>query len=306
MTELRTTRPPRTPRPAVAAVGLVLAGAVALAAAAALALWVTDQVLSTRLWRVESVVASLVVAVGVLATSWVGASALVAGTCAAVRSAGGAWRAGEAAVQRWAPGLVRRALAVAVAAGVGLGAAAGAHAAVEAPPTPPGITVDLGWTPTADLAAVGEPTPAPTADPAAATPPGSAATTSVAPPAPDTASTSAPTPDAPATATPAAVPPAAVAPVTVAPVALTPVAAPVTTPDVPAAPAPVGGTVEVRPGDTLWGIAARALGADASDAAIAAEWPRWYAANAATIGPDPDVLRPGQVLVVPTADGGTR
>lgn len=303
MTDPRTTRPPRTPRPAVAAVGLVLAGVVALAVAAALALWVADQVLSTRLWRVESVVAPLVVAVGVLAATWVGASALVAGTCAAVRSAGGAWRAGEAAVQRWAPGLVRRALAVAVAAGVGLGAAAGAHAAVEAPPAPPGITVDLGWTPTADLAAVGEPTPGPTADPATILP-GSTATPSVADPALDAAASSAPTPDAPATATPAPVPPAAVAPVTVAPVALTPLAAPVT--DVPAAPAPVGGTVEVRPGDTLWGIAARALGADASDAAIAAEWPRWYAANAATIGPDPDVLRPGQVLVVPTADGGTR
>ena len=63
----------------------------------------------------------------------------------------------------------------------------------------------------------------------------------------------------------------------------------------------------MRAGDTLWGLAAQALGPDATDADIAAEWPRWYAANATTIGPDPDVLLPGQVLVAPgPAEGATR
>ena len=62
--------------------------------------------------------------------------------------------------------------------------------------------------------------------------------------------------------------------------------------------------VTVMPGDTLWSIAAAHLGAGASDAEIAAEWPRWYAANADLIGPDPNVIRPGQVLVPPT--GGSR
>src|SRR5687768_12623266 len=37
--------------------------------------------------------------------------------------------------------------------------------------------------------------------------------------------------------------------------------------------------VVVRRGDTLWDIAGRALGPDASVADIAASWPDWYAAN---------------------------
>lgn len=57
--------------------------------------------------------------------------------------------------------------------------------------------------------------------------------------------------------------------------------------------------VVVRRGDTLWDIAARALGPDAAAADIAASWPRWYAANRSTIGPDPDLIRPGQLLRPP-------
>lgn len=56
----------------------------------------------------------------------------------------------------------------------------------------------------------------------------------------------------------------------------------------------------VRPGDTLWGLAADHLGTDATDADVAAAWPRWHEVNRTVIGADPDVLRPGQVLVVPT------
>jgi nucleoid-associated protein YgaU len=59
--------------------------------------------------------------------------------------------------------------------------------------------------------------------------------------------------------------------------------------------------VVVRCGDTLWDIAARALGGSASDAEIAVEWPRWYAANRAAIGPDPGLIVPGQVLQAPAA-----
>jgi hypothetical protein len=58
--------------------------------------------------------------------------------------------------------------------------------------------------------------------------------------------------------------------------------------------------VVVRRGDTLWDIAARALGPDASAADIAASWPRWHAANRSTIGPDPDLILPGQLLRPPT------
>ena len=57
--------------------------------------------------------------------------------------------------------------------------------------------------------------------------------------------------------------------------------------------------VVVRRGDTLWDIAARALGPNASAADIAASWPRWYAANRSTIGPDPDLILPGQLLRPP-------
>lgn len=62
--------------------------------------------------------------------------------------------------------------------------------------------------------------------------------------------------------------------------------------------------VVVHRGDTLWGIAARHLGADATDRDVAEAWPRWYAANRDVIGADPDLIRPGQQLVVPLTGGG--
>lgn len=73
-------------------------------------------------------------------------------------------------------------------------------------------------------------------------------------------------------------------------------------------PAPVAGaavrahapaTYVVRAGDSLWAIAARQLGPGASDAQIAAEWPRWYRANRAVIGSNPSLLLVGMRLAVP-------
>jgi len=55
----------------------------------------------------------------------------------------------------------------------------------------------------------------------------------------------------------------------------------------------------VRRGDTLCDIVRAHLGPDATDAEVAAEWPRWHATNRAVIGADPDVLLPGQVLHAP-------
>jgi nucleoid-associated protein YgaU len=63
----------------------------------------------------------------------------------------------------------------------------------------------------------------------------------------------------------------------------------------PPAPSEV---VTVRPGDSLWTIAAASL-AHATPARVAAEWPRWFAANRAVIGADPDHLVPGEVLTSP-------
>ncbi len=57
--------------------------------------------------------------------------------------------------------------------------------------------------------------------------------------------------------------------------------------------------VVVHRGDTLWGIAARHLGPQATDAEVATAWPRWHAANRAVIGADPGLLLPGQVLLAP-------
>jgi nucleoid-associated protein YgaU len=63
--------------------------------------------------------------------------------------------------------------------------------------------------------------------------------------------------------------------------------------------------VVVRRGDTLWDLAARHLGPAATDAEIARAWPYWFTANRAVIGPDPDVLKPGQRLIPPDpASGG--
>ncbi|WP_377323858.1 LysM peptidoglycan-binding domain-containing protein [Pimelobacter simplex] len=55
----------------------------------------------------------------------------------------------------------------------------------------------------------------------------------------------------------------------------------------------------VRPGDTLWAIAERALGPGATAREVAAHWPRIHVRNAAVIGPDPDRIRPGQLLHLP-------
>ncbi|MGZ4459112.1 MAG: LysM peptidoglycan-binding domain-containing protein [Nocardioidaceae bacterium] len=58
------------------------------------------------------------------------------------------------------------------------------------------------------------------------------------------------------------------------------------------------GSVRVRPGDSLWTIAARRL-PDATDAAVGAAWRAIARANADRIGPDPDLIYPGTLLRLP-------
>lgn len=55
----------------------------------------------------------------------------------------------------------------------------------------------------------------------------------------------------------------------------------------------------VAAGDSLWTIAAAHLPASASTAAVDRAWRRWYAANRSVIGPDPDLIVPGQLLLPP-------
>lgn len=59
------------------------------------------------------------------------------------------------------------------------------------------------------------------------------------------------------------------------------------------------GVVVVAPGDCLWSIAARHLGPTATTSDIAREWRRWYDVNRLVIGPDPDLILPGQRLTSP-------
>jgi nucleoid-associated protein YgaU len=78
---------------------------------------------------------------------------------------------------------------------------------------------------------------------------------------------------------------------------------PTGSPAVPDRPPSAAQQHVVAPGDCLWRIAAAALpdrhGAPA-DAEVAGAVRAWWAANAAVIGPDPDLLLPGQVLHAPT------
>lgn len=58
----------------------------------------------------------------------------------------------------------------------------------------------------------------------------------------------------------------------------------------------------VRAGESLWSVAAGHLGSGASDADVADAWPRWYRENVATIGPDPNLIHPGQLLQAPSEE----
>jgi nucleoid-associated protein YgaU len=62
---------------------------------------------------------------------------------------------------------------------------------------------------------------------------------------------------------------------------------------------PVVAPVVVRPGDSLWTIAAARLPDDATDTQIARAWPAWWSANREAIGTDPGLILPGLSLTPP-------
>lgn len=68
-------------------------------------------------------------------------------------------------------------------------------------------------------------------------------------------------------------------------------------PDLPATDV----VVRVRPGDSLWAVAARHLQPEAPAAAVDRAWRQLYRANTRVVGPDPDLVHPGTVLRVPPA-----
>lgn len=239
-------------------------------------------------------------AVGLGLTTWLVLGVLLA-TAAALPGALG--RAASLVADRWAPALVRHSVAAVLGGAIVAGMPLAAHAEPHRPgpvatqvsvaPAPdPAFTVtgeslavDGSTAPTPTTPAPTTPAPTTPAIPATATAPDPGfAVTTEAPGAPG-----APAPRPAPTLGPLGPAPGRSA-TTVGPT--TPSVAPTTT------PAPDG--VRVRRGDTLWTIAARHLGAHATSAAIAKEWPRWYAANRRLVGPDPDLIIPGQVLIAPT------
>lgn len=64
---------------------------------------------------------------------------------------------------------------------------------------------------------------------------------------------------------------------------------------------PGASEIVVHRGDSLWTIVARHLGPDATASDVAAEWPRWHAANHDVVGDDPDLILPGMVLRPPAS-----
>lgn len=62
---------------------------------------------------------------------------------------------------------------------------------------------------------------------------------------------------------------------------------------------PAPGQVTVHPGDTLWDLAAATLPGSTSNAEIDRRWREIYEHNRSAIGADPDLIRPGQRLVLP-------
>lgn len=113
------------------------------------------------------------------------------------------------------------------------------------------------------------------------------------------------------TAAPSYAAPSAPPPVSAAPAAgfdwptLSAGPAAVTTAPPAAVPAARGGAhrpgapVVVRAGDSLWAIAARALGPQATPARVAQAWPRWWHANRDVVGDQPDLIHPGTRLAPP-------
>ncbi len=245
----------------------------------------------------------VVCALGVAVTGWLGSTALIA-TLAALPGEFG--RLAAHLADRLAPVAVRRAVALALGTALVAGLPAVAHAAGPHP-TPAATSVapapapDPSFTVTGPAPAVDSgPTPTPgvttTAPSTSAPDPGFSVTTPSAPP-------TAATPTTPTTSTTSTTSTAESAPTQQRPV---PTLGPLG--PAPRAPSTASTTssadastsVRVARGDSLWRIAARHLGPDATAAQVAREWPRWYAANRAVIGANPHLIQVGQELTAPS------
>jgi nucleoid-associated protein YgaU len=253
-----------------AGVGVLVA---AIAAAALLlglqAAGTWTRVLAPAPVRTDDVVVAIAATAGAAVAAWLGLGALVSASMLL---------RGSARRPVLVPAVVHRAVALALGLALAAGTAATDPSGPGTPAPPPPASaqpspvhadLDPGWAPTA--AATEARSSAPDA------PPGVASSTGV-------------DPGWRASAPPAA--PASAVPVPGDPLLL----------DGRRAVPDERTLVTVRRGDTLWDLAARHLGPQATDAEIAAQWPRWYEANRAVVGDDPDLLLPGWRLQPPGGD----
>ncbi|MCV2394137.1 LysM peptidoglycan-binding domain-containing protein [Actinotalea sp. M2MS4P-6] len=259
------------------------------AIALAVVLGITTRWLGSLAWSsglgavtVDDLVAAAALAVGAIAAGvlTVGCGLLAVAGCG--RAAGHTWRAVEALAVRLTPGALRRAIAL----GLGLGLSAGALPAAAAEPAP-----SLGW----QVTETASPTPA-AEDDAASTVAGAVGAldlTGAGQPVAAEVAVATPGEPARADAETASAGESATRPATsdAGPAASAASAGSATSPG--------ADTVVVRHGDSLWALAAAHLPGAPTDAEVARAWPAWYAANREVIGSDPDLLLPGQVLVVP-------
>ncbi|GAA1643884.1 LysM peptidoglycan-binding domain-containing protein [Georgenia ruanii] len=295
----------------LAGAGLLAATLGRRAAETALALLEQDRTFGLTAAHLPDVVTVAVLAVGTLVAAWYAATAAVA--LAALATRGGRRHRLEGVLRRCGAPILRRALLTTVATGVGVAVSLGGAAAATVEPDPT-LPVDLGWG-APDRSASHRPARLPVSPVPADSP--------SPPPAPP--EDPAPSTDAAAPATPGA--PDYPMPRTPGP---RPAPAPPHGAASPSAPATSrertadGGEKSsgthtsadstttrqgaptdrhvVSAGESLWAIAADHLPESATDAEIAAAWPQWYRANAAVIGTDPDLIRPGQLLQTPTKE----
>lgn len=230
----------------------------------------------------EGLVMGAATGVGAVAATLLALGCLLLAASLAAQGAGRAARGLERLATALTPRVLRRALVL----GVGGLLVAGPAAAAAGEDPPDGTALDLGWSVSAAAPSLTTTPPAPPS-PGATT--GSVASAEPAAAAGEPTSPVTAGPASPAVPAPSAGPGLAAGPAITAPAPSSAVGAP---PDATA-------THVVVPGDSLWSIAEARLGAGAADADVAAQWPRWYAANAAVIGPDPDLVLPGQELVAP-------
>lgn len=245
---------------------------------------------SPAVWR-QQLAADPTGAVGLAASTllWLVIGLVALGVAATVlgRLPGAAGRICDAVSRRLLPAVLRRSVQLVIGVTVGVSALAPSGAWAATPAGSPHVATTqpaAGHRPPQDslpspYPALGEP-----AGPVRLAAPTSPLPRIASPAAP---TTTPPTPSVPTTPT-------------VRPAPTAPPARPATA----TKPTPGAAEVVVVPGDSLWTIAARALatrdaGRSIGAASIAAEWPRWWAANRAAIGADPDLLIPGERLRPP-------